>query len=100
MFNIVRTEDIISVSFSFEEFLGGAIFHNLNDELRKLIDKVKPSIVWFDLTDIGLITSEILGLFIVLYHEDVKVVLSSPSDDVRAIIETTKLDTLFEMVSD
>ena len=68
--------------------------------MRKLIDKVKPSIVRFDLTDIRLITSEILGLFIVLYHEDVKVVLSSPSDDVRAIMETTKLDTLFEMVSD
>ena len=100
MIEMSRTEDVILVTFPSETFLGEAIVPSLRDELQKLLDEQKPSVVRFVLTDIVMITSEILGFFISLRGKSVRVQICNPSDDVRTAVETTKLDQLLELVND
>ncbi len=100
MIEMFRTEDVISVTFPSETFLGEAIVPSLREELQKLFNEHKPSIVRFDLTDVALITSEVLGFFVTLRDRSVRVQLSNPSADVRAVVEMTRLDQLLELMGD
>jgi anti-anti-sigma factor len=100
MIEMSRIKDTILVTFPSEEFLGEALLPALQDKLQELLDEQKPSIVRFDLTDVALITSEILGFLVSLHGKGVKVLLCNPSADVRAVVEMTKLDQFLELVSD
>ena len=52
------------------------------------------------MSDVALITSEVLGFLVTLRGESVRVLLCNPSADVRAVVEMTKLDQFLELVSD
>ena len=52
------------------------------------------------MTNIVLITSEILGCFVSLRSKELKVVLCNPSEGVRDVVEMTKLDSLLEMLDE
>ena len=100
MIEMFRNEDVILVTFPSEEFLGEALLPSLQDKLQVLLDEQKPNIVRFDLTDVALITSEILGFLVSLHGKSVRVLLCNPSADVRAVVEMTRLDKFLELVSD
>ena len=100
MIEMFRTEDVILVTFPSEEFLGQRVLLSLHDELQKLLDDQKPGIVRFDLTDVVLINSEILGFFVSLRGKNMRVQICNPSADVREVVEMTKLDQFLELISD
>ena len=100
MIEMFRTEDVISVTFPSETFLGEVILPGLRDKLQELLNQHKTSIVRFDLSDVVVVTSEILGFFVSLRGKSVRVQICNPSDDVRTTVELTKLDQLLELVND
>ena len=100
MVDISRNGDIVSVGFRDEKFLGEAVLPKLRENVEGLVAEKQPSAVRFDLTDIMLVTSEILGFFVSLRKKDLKVILYNPSGDVREVVEMTKLDSLLDLVDE
>lgn len=48
-----------------------------------------------DMTDVRIIPSGLLGLLVAIHREGVSVCLINPSDELREVLEVTKLDRLF-----
>ena len=97
---ISRNAEGITIGFRGEQFLGESVTRTLQNELDTILRDRKPDAVWFDLSDVALVSSRMLEVFVNLHNEGIKVVLLNPLDDIRTVIETTRLDTLIEMVDD
>ncbi len=67
------------------------------EEILSLIEKVKCEVLAFDLTGVKLLPSGLLGLLTSIAKQDVAVHLYNPSEDIRDVLETTKLNTLMEV---
>ena len=83
-------------------FGGRDVLDNVNvavcrDEILKLIEDVNCQVLAFDLTGVKLLPSGLLGLLTSIVKHDVAVHLYNPSEDIREVLETTKLNTIMEV---
>lgn len=67
------------------------------EEIIKLIEQAQCGILAFDLTGVTLLPSGLLGLLTSITKQDVDVHLYNPSDDIKDVLETTKLNTIMEI---
>lgn len=65
------------------------------EEMFELIRQQNCRMLAIDLTGIKLIPSGLLGLLVAVHQRGVSVCLFNPSDDLREVLEITKLDQLF-----
>lgn len=83
-------------------FGGCEVLDHLNlaecrDEIVELIGRHKCSTLAFDLTGVRLIPSGFLGLLASIRRHGVDVHLYNPSDDIREVLEITKLDKVLHL---
>lgn len=69
----------------------------LRDELLQLIEKHECKSLAFDLTGVAIVPSGMLGLLASFPKIDVDVHLFNASEDMRDVLEVTKLDQLLGM---
>ena len=83
-------------------FGGREVFDHLNlaecrHEVAELIRTNGCSTLAFDLTGVRLLPSGLLGVLASVKRQGVEVHLYNPSEDIREVLEITKLDKLFQM---
>ena len=89
--------ELTVVGFGGREVLDRLSLAECRDELMQLIRDHHCQTLAFDLTGVRLIPSGMLGMLCAIRNEGVDVQLYNPSQDVREVLEITKLDTLLEM---
>ena len=67
------------------------------DEILKLIGEVKCDVLAFDLTGVSLLPSGLLGLLTSITRQNVQVHIYNPSEDIKEVLETTKLNTIMKV---
>ena len=85
------------VGFGGQDALANLNLAQCRDDLVKLIRENQCKTLAFDLTGVKLIPSGTLGLIAAMRKMDVDVHIYNPSEDVRDVLEITKLDTLIEV---
>lgn len=83
-------------------FGGREIIHDINvaplhDDFNRLIEENSCEQLAVDLTGVKFIPSGMLGLLTSLHRKGIKIEIYNPSDDVRDVLKTTRLDTMFEL---
>ena len=87
-----------TVGFSTHKVLGAEMLETCRNALLETIDRYQPRVLRLDLTGVDLITGDLLGFLISLRNRGLTIVIYNPSDDVRLVMQVTKLDTLIELV--
>lgn len=67
------------------------------EEILKLIENVKPNVIAFDLTGVTLLPSGLLGLLTSITRQEVEIHIYNPSEDIKEVLETTKLNTIMKV---
>jgi len=85
------------VGFGGKEVLDNINIVGCRDEVCALIEDQDCKVLAFDLTGVKLIPSGLLGLLASLRELNVEVHLYNPSDDIREVLEITKLDSIMHV---
>lgn len=86
------------VTFKDKGFLGSQTFiGDAGAHLDKIVEAHHTKVLVFDLDGITGLPSDMLGVLVGLKHRGVEIRLFNVTDDVRLILETTKLDDLFDI---
>lgn len=67
------------------------------DQLFKLLDEHQCKVLAFDLTGVTLIPSGMLGVLVTLRKRVERLELYNPSADIRSVLDTTNLTSMFEL---
>lgn len=94
---VYEAGELTVVGFGGREVLDRLSLTDCRDELLGLIRDHECKSLAFDLTGVRLIPSGMLGMLCSIVRQGVDVHLYNASDDVREVLEITKLDSLFEM---
>lgn len=94
---VYQTGKLTVVGFGGEEILDQISLVDCRNEITNLIKDHNCETFAFDLTGIKLIPSGLLGLLASLRNLGVAVHLYNPSDDVREVLEVTKLNQIMEV---
>ena len=85
------------VGFGGREILDEVSVANCRQELLKLVEEHDCRELAFDLTGVKLIPSGLLGVLASFRQQGVGVRLYNPSEDVRDVLSTTKLDSVMQV---
>ena len=85
------------IGFGGEDVLDHVNVADFRDEVAAIIKECDCEVLAFDLTGVRLIPSGLLGLLASLRHLDVDVYLYNPSEDIREVLEITKLDQVMQV---
>ena len=85
------------VGFGGQDVLDHVNVAEFRDEVSAMIRENDCKVLAFDLTGVKLIPSGLLGLLASLRQMDVEVHLYNPSDDIRDVLEITKLDQIMQV---
>lgn len=94
---IYKAGELTVVGFGGRPVLDHLNLANCRDELVQLIRENHCKTLALDLTGVRLIPSGLLGLLASIRRQGVTVQLYNPSDDIREVLEITKLNTLLEL---
>ncbi len=75
-----------------QSFIGDAATH-----LDNIIEKYGTKILIFDLAEITGLPSDMLGVMVELKHRGIEIRLFNITGEVRLILETTRLEELFDV---
>lgn len=85
------------VGFGGREILDEVSVANCRHELLDLIQQHDCRDLAFDLTGVSILPSGLLGVLASLRDQGVNIHIYNPSDDVRDVLEITRLERLFEI---
>lgn len=94
---VYEAGELTVIGFGGHEILDRLSLAECRDELLHLIQQNECKTLAFDLTGIRLIPSGMLGMLCSFCRQGIDVHLYNPSQDVREVLEITKLDSLFEL---
>ena len=94
---VYEAGELTVVGFGGEEILDHVNVSDCRDEIVDMIEKFGCKTLAFDLTGVKLIPSGLLGLLASLRDLGVAVHLYNPSDDIREVLEITRLDQILEI---
>lgn len=89
---IYQAGELTVIGFGGREVLDDMNVADCRDELVDLIRENNCQVLAFDLTRVRLIPSGLLGLLASIRKQGVEVHLYNPSEDIREVLEITKLD--------
>ena len=83
-------------------FGGAKVLDDINlaqcrDEIAEMIRRYGCKTLAFDLTGVRLVPSGLLGVLASIKRQGVEVHLYNASDDIREVMEITKLDKVFQL---
>jgi anti-sigma B factor antagonist len=86
------------VTFSDKGFLGRQSFiGDAGAHLDTIVEEHNTKILVFDLAEITGLPSDMLGVLVGLQHRGIEIRLFNVTDEVRMILETTRLEELFDI---
>jgi anti-sigma B factor antagonist len=94
---VYEAGELTVIGFGGREVLDHLNLAECRDEIAELIRVHHCSTLAFDLTGVRLLPSGMLGLLASVKRQGVEVHLYNPSEDIREVLEITKLDKLFEL---
>ncbi|MEX2288635.1 MAG: STAS domain-containing protein [Planctomycetaceae bacterium] len=97
IFDIYKSGELTVLGFDQPERLDHVDVTKCRDELTGLIPKYRCKTLAFDLTKVKLLPSGLLGLLASLRKLGVAVHLYNPSNEVRSVLQITKLDQLMQV---
>lgn len=89
--------ELTVIGFGGSERLDRLSLAECRDELTRLIAEHDCRTLAIDLTGVRLIPSGLLGLLCSIHQQGIAVQLYNPSQDVREVLEITRLNTLLEL---
>jgi anti-sigma B factor antagonist len=95
--NVYQSGKLTVVSFVSAELLDQIIVSECRAEIAELIHEHKCEVLAFDLTGVKLVPSGMLGMLASLGRLGVEVYLFNPSDEIREVLEITRLDSLLQV---
>ena len=94
---VYEAGELTVIGFGGREVLDRLSLAECRDELLHLIREHHCTTLALDLTGVRLIPSGMLGMLCSIRRLGIEVHLYNPSQDVREVLEITKLDSLLEM---
>ncbi|MBS0203054.1 MAG: STAS domain-containing protein [Planctomycetes bacterium] len=94
---VYEVGELTVIGFGGRELLDRLSMAECRKELNQLIQENGCKSLAFDLTGVRLVPSGMLGLLCSFRRQGINVYLYNPSQDVREVLEITKLDALFEL---
>ena len=94
-FEVYQPGPLTVIGFGDRKVLSHMDVTDCREEVFELIRKQRCTTLAIDLTGIGTIPSGLLGLLVAVHHQGVNVCLFNPSNDLREVLEITKLHQLF-----
>jgi len=94
---VYKAGKLTVVGFGGEQNLDYVGVPECRDEITQLVEQHKCTVLAFDLTGVKLLPSGMLGLLASLRDLGVEVNVYNPSDDIREVLEITKLDQLIQV---
>ena len=94
---VYQPGELTVIGFGGREILDDLNLAECRDDLLELIREHDCHVLAFDLTGVKLIPIGLLGLLASIRRLDVEVHLYNVSDDIREVLEITKLDQVLEL---
>lgn len=95
--SVYKTGPLTVVGFGGQEVLDQVNISACREEILELVANHKTEILAFDLTGVKFVPSGLLGLLASLRHQNVKIQIYNPSDDVQEVLEITHLNQVLEV---
>jgi anti-anti-sigma factor len=95
--NVYQSGKLTVVSFVSAEHLDQVVVGECRAEIAELIRKHQCEVLAFDLTGVKLVPSGMLGMLASLGRLGVQILVFNPSDDIREVLEITRLDSLLQV---
>jgi anti-sigma B factor antagonist len=95
--HVYQTGKLTVVSFVSAELLDQVVVSECREEIAELIKEHKCEALAFDLTGVKLVPSGMLGMLASLGRLGVEVFVFNPCDDIREVLEITRLDTILQI---
>lgn len=89
---VYQAGELTVIGFGGREILDHLNLAECHDEIAELIREHDCKSLAFDLTGVRLISSDLLGIMASTQCQGIEVHLFNPSDDIREMLEVTKLD--------
>lgn len=94
---VYEAGELTVVGFGGKDVLDDVNVADFRDEVSALVKKHGCKVLAVDLTGVTLIPSGLLGLLASLRQLGIDVHIYNPSDDVRDVLEVTKLNEVFQI---
>lgn len=94
---IYETGPVTVVGFGGRKIIQELNLAPLHDEILQLVETHNCRELAFDLTGVQFVPSGLLGILASLQKKGIKVHIYNPSDDIRDVFRTTRLDTVVEV---
>ena len=94
---VYEAGELTVIGFGGREVLDHLNLAKCRDEVAELIRVNGCSTLAFDLTGVRLLPSGLLGVLASIKRQGVEVHLYNSSEDIREVLEITKLDKLFHL---
>jgi anti-anti-sigma factor len=85
------------VGFVSADLLDQIVVSECREEIAELIREHTCEVLAFDLTEVKLVPSGMLGMLASLGRLGVQIYLFNPSEEIREVLEITRLDTLLQV---
>src|ERR1700685_1028853 len=79
------------------DWLDQVVVSDCREEIARLIQDNKCEVLAFDLTGVKLVPSGMLGMLASLGRLGVQILVYNPSDEIRDVLEITRLDTVLQV---
>ena len=94
---VYEAGELTVIGFGGREVLDHLNLAECRNEVAELIHDHGWSTLAFDLTGVRLLPSGLLGMLVSVKRQGVEVHLYNPSEDIREVLEITKLDKMFHL---
>lgn len=91
---IYETGELTVVGFGGQDLVDDVNLAHFRNEVAGLVQEHGCRVLAFDLTGVTLVPSGLLGLLASLRQLGIEVHLYNPSDDIRDVLEVTRLDQI------
>jgi len=95
--NVYQTGKLTVVSFVSADHLDQIVVSDCRTEIAELIKANGCEVLAFDLTGVKLVPSGMLGMLASLGRLGVQVLIFNPSEEIREVLEITRLDSLLQV---
>jgi anti-sigma B factor antagonist len=95
--DVYKAGPLTVVGFGGQDVLDQVNIAACREEILELVGTHKTEILAFDLTGVKFVPSGLLGLLASLRHQNIKIQIYNPSDDVQEVLEVTHLNQVLEV---